>query len=173
MSQKQFPSQLTHDSSGGEKRSHTPPSFSRNVTPASSSGNTTSLLATPPALITWRHLKFLVMDAPSESNLPIYIEEMLRNNVKALVRVCEPTYNRAAVEAAGINLYDWIFPDGEGPPDLIISEWLDLVKKTFSTNEESKSIVEDKESFSASPGIGVHCVAGLGRYDIESLIEFI
>jgi protein tyrosine phosphatase type 4A len=170
MNQKQFPSQPPHDQSGGERRSHTPPSFSRNITPASSSGNTASLLATPPALITWRHLKFLVMDAPSESNLPIYIEEMRRQNVNALVRVCEPTYSKAAVEAAGINLYEWIFPDGEGPPDSIIFEWLELVRKTFSPDEDNKGIGEDKP-LPSSPGIGVHCVAGLGRY-INDLIDF-
>jgi protein tyrosine phosphatase type IVA len=161
MSQKQFPSQASQESSaGGEKRSHTPPSFSRNIAPSTS--NTALMLANPPALITWRHLKFLVLDAPSESNLPVYINEMHRHNIKALVRVCEPTYSKTAVEDAGISLYDWVFPDGEGPPDAIISQWLELVGKTFSHNEAEKETGEEKDSI---PGIGVHCVAGLGRYD--------
>lgn len=85
---------------------------------------------------------------------------MQRHNVNALVRVCEPTYNKAAVEEAGINLYDWVFPDGEGPSDSIITQWLDLVGKTFSPRENEK---ESGEEITPIPGIGVHCVAGLGR----------
>ena len=119
------------------------------------------LLANPPALITWRNLKFLVMDAPSESNLSIYLTEMQKHNVVALVRVCEPTYSKLAVEALGITLYDWVFPDGEGPPDTVIDAWLELVAKTFPASTSSDEC--SASSINNAPCIACHCVAGLGR----------
>ena len=123
------------------------------------------LLANPPALIIWRNLKFLVMDAPSESNLPVYLGEMGRHNVVALVRVCEPTYSKAAVEALGITLYDWVFPDGEGPPDVVIDAWLELVGNTFSPSTPNEDSPDSATSTTADgPCIACHCVAGLGRY---------
>lgn len=128
---------------------HTPPPPPSSSTTTNSSA---SLLVNPPAMIAWRNMKFLIMDAPSESNLHVYLDEMQKQKVKHLVRVCEPTYSKTAVEALGIKLHDWLFPDGEGPPDDIIDAWLKLVASTFSA-----------ESNENMPCIACHCVAGLGR----------
>lgn len=147
----------------GGKHTPPPPLLRTTPTPSTSVPNPSMLLANPPALITWRNLKLLVMDAPSESNLAVYLGEMQKHNVVALVRVCEPTYSKAAVEALGITLYDWVFPDGEGPPDSVIDAWLDLVANTFpkSTSTEDATLSHDLHN---APSIACHCVAGLGRY---------
>lgn len=71
----------------------------------------------------------------------------MKNNVTDVVRVCEPTYSKRTLEESGIHVHDWLFPDGEGPPEVIIGDWLRLVE----------SLNEDRS-------IACHCVAGLGRY---------
>lgn len=48
------------------------------------------------------------------------------------------------------------FVDGASPPPEIISDWYELVTSTF----DSPSAKTEK------PCIAVHCVAGLGRYEI-------
>lgn len=62
-------------------------------------------LVNPPCLIVYREMRFLLMDAPSELTVPLYIKEMHRHNVTDLVRVCEPTYSRPTVEASGIRMH--------------------------------------------------------------------
>jgi len=90
------------------------------------------------------------MDAPSDANLNLYIQEMKKNNVVHLVRVCDPTYIATPLKDANIIIHEWPFPDGEAPPDAVITDWLNLVKNSF----EGKTTNET---------IAVHCVAGLGR----------
>lgn len=65
------------------------------------------------------------------------------------MRVCEPTYNKRTLEDARIRVHDWLFPDGEGPSDAIIGDWLRLV-----------------DSLDPGAAVACHCVAGLGRYHI-------
>jgi protein tyrosine phosphatase type IVA len=108
-------------------------------------------------------MKFLIMDAPRQANLDLYIKEMVRFGVTALVRACEPTYRgQAELNNAGIQLYDMEYTDGTSPPNEIIQRWLDLVDAELV--------------HSAKPGcIGIHCVAGLGRAPVMvaiALIEF-
>ena len=111
-------------------------------------------------------MKFLIMDAPKQSNLHLYIKEMQKHGVSAVVRVCECTYQGDALQAAGISLYEMEYPDGHSPPDDIIERWLQLVDKTFfsgASGETSKAC------------LAVHCVAGLGRAPVMvalALIEF-
>ena len=74
-----------------------------------------------------------------------------------MVRVCEPTYNKAALEDQGICVHDWSFPDGEGPSEAIIGDWLRLVH-------------EVKQDGGV---IACHCVAGLGRAPVLVVIALI
>jgi protein tyrosine phosphatase type 4A len=109
-------------------------------------------------------MRFMVMDAPSDSNLELYLNCMETNNVKHCVRVCEPTYCKEQMEERGIAVYDWVFPDGEAPPELVISDWLSLVNQVFGSP--------------SSPGQGLgciatHCVAGLGRAPVLVAIALI
>lgn len=116
-------------------------------------------LPNPPTLIEFEGLKFLIMDAPSRSNIHLYLKEMERINVKDIVRICEPTYPKEIVESAGIKVHDWVFPDGESPPSHIIEAWLALV--------DSQKSAEDNSA------IAVHCVAGLGRAPVLVAIALI
>jgi len=55
-----------------------------------------------PAIIENDPLRFLVMDSPKESNIHLYLEECKKYNVKHIVRISEPTYNKLPFESAGI-----------------------------------------------------------------------
>eukprot|EP00013_Stygamoeba_regulata_P006370 CAMPEP_0177633814 /NCGR_PEP_ID=MMETSP0447-20121125/3040_1 /TAXON_ID=0 /ORGANISM="Stygamoeba regulata, Strain BSH-02190019" /LENGTH=156 /DNA_ID=CAMNT_0019135503 /DNA_START=352 /DNA_END=818 /DNA_ORIENTATION=- len=118
-----------------------------------------SSLPTPPSFVEHEGMHFLIFDAPNDDNLPLYMKEFQRYNVKDVVRVCEPTYNIAPLTSLGITVHDWPFSDGSGPPDQVVKEWLNLVKNRF------------KE---ANPNaIGIHCVAGLGRAPVLVAIALI
>ena len=80
-----------------------------------------------------------------------------------MVRVCEPTYNKRALEDAGISVHDWLFPDGDSPPESVITDWLKLV--------ELRQAKHDQDDSYRSPSIGCHCVAGLGRYAVFVILE--
>lgn len=50
-------------------------------------------LPNSPSYIEYRNMKFLIMDAPSDANLPLYITELKKHNVAHVVRVCDPSYS--------------------------------------------------------------------------------
>jgi len=110
------------------------------------------MLPNPPTLIEHSGMRFVVMDAPSESNVDLYVKELLRLGVTDLVRVCDATYPKEAFEQQGIKVHELLFPDGESPPDAIVDSWLRLVESRNSPQTEKKG-----------SAIAVHCVAGLGR----------
>ena len=58
-----------------------------------------------PSLIEYKSLRFLIMDAPKESNLHVYIKECKHHNVQHIVRISEPSYSKEEVENAGIRLH--------------------------------------------------------------------
>eukprot|EP00276_Gloeochaete_wittrockiana_P010165 CAMPEP_0184643492 /NCGR_PEP_ID=MMETSP0308-20130426/350_1 /TAXON_ID=38269 /ORGANISM="Gloeochaete witrockiana, Strain SAG 46.84" /LENGTH=146 /DNA_ID=CAMNT_0027071475 /DNA_START=279 /DNA_END=719 /DNA_ORIENTATION=+ len=103
------------------------------------------------------------MDAPTDSNLHLYLKELQKHNCKHVVRVCDPTYSTDALIKEGIEVHHWPFPDGYPPPDGVINEWLSLLKGVFSKNK-------DKDS---NETIAVHCVAGLGRAPVLVAIALI
>ncbi|TPX37673.1 hypothetical protein SmJEL517_g00712 [Synchytrium microbalum] len=113
-----------------------------------------------PSLIEFGKMRFLIFDAPSPVTLPTYAAEMEKNNVVDVVRVCEPTYDRAELEKRGIKVHDLPFADGDPPPSTVVNSWLDLVQERFITNKDKANGVA---ADSPGPCIGVHCVAGLGR----------
>lgn len=119
-------------------------------------------LPNPPTLIEFSGLKFLIMDAPSRSNLHLYLKEMERARVNHVVRICEPTYPKETVESSGIKVHDWVFPDGESPPSHIIDAWMSLVDAQKESNSPE-----------SSAAIAVHCVAGLGRAPVLVAIALI
>lgn len=143
-------------------------------------------LGSAPALIPVQPMNFLVMDAPKQSNLHLYIKECRRHGVTDLVRVCPATYaGEADLHSAGIELHEMSFDDGLSPPKDIIDRWLDLVHARFFGNrkEVTASSADQINLLTASPAIAplpistiaVHCVAGLGRAPVLvaiALIEF-
>lgn len=62
-------------------------------------------LVSKPTLIETTNLKFLIMDAPKESNLHLYIKEMKKHDVCHIARISEPSYDASEVEKAGISLH--------------------------------------------------------------------
>lgn len=117
-----------------------------------------------PTLVKWERLSFVIMDAPNDSNLHIYLKELKKNNVTDIVRACEVTYSREAVEAAGIHVHELEFPDGESPDPEILDQWLNLVEHCFKDNVSNSN---------SNRSIAVHCVAGLGRAPVLVAIALI
>ncbi|XP_049727884.1 protein tyrosine phosphatase type IVA 1-like isoform X1 [Elephas maximus indicus] len=102
-----------------------------------------------PVEITYRNMRFLIAHNPTNASLNKFLQELKKNGVTTIVRVCEATYNTAILEKEGIQVLDWPFDDGTPPSSQIVEKWLNLVKMKFREN----------------PGccIAVHCVCGLGR----------
>lgn len=136
-----------------------------------SNGNNAILgtIGTKPTLLELPKMRFLIMDAPRQQNIHLYIKEMSKHSVTDLVRVCEPTYSGAELQQAGITLHDMEYPDGHSPPQPVIDQWLQLVDKTFFSESAGATSPEDQKC------ISVHCVAGLGRAPVMvalAMIEF-
>lgn len=98
---------------------------------------------------------------PTDINVDAYIAEMKNNNVTQLVRACECHYSAERVRAANIQVHDMPFPDGDPPPDEVITRWLTLCQTTFAKGNPNKQAV------------AVHCVAGLGRAPVLVAIALI
>ena len=62
-------------------------------------------LTTPSSLVVWDSFSFLIMDAPTDKNLHLYINEMRKHHCAHIVRACEPTYSKKPVEAAGVHVH--------------------------------------------------------------------
>ncbi|KAL3772542.1 hypothetical protein ACHAWU_006740 [Discostella pseudostelligera] len=142
-------------------------------------------ISSKPTLITTPKLRFLIMDAPRQSNLHLYIKECRRHHVTDIVRVCEPTYLGTELQQAGITLHEMAYDDGHSPPEEVLTRWLALVEERFLSNASTTHTTS--HSTSAAPHattttttassttttsattkdepktIAVHCVAGLGR----------
>jgi len=117
-------------------------------------------------------MRFLIMDAPRQANLHLYIKELRKHHVTDVVRVCEPTYHKAELESAGICLHESEYKDGTSPPNELILKWLQLVESTFYGPNKPQATAD---ASSDAPCIAVHCVAGLGRAPVMvaiALIEF-
>eukprot|EP00802_Teleaulax_amphioxeia_P014192 Tamp_14253.p3 GENE.Tamp_14253~~Tamp_14253.p3 ORF type:complete len:169 (-),score=38.86 Tamp_14253:783-1289(-) len=121
-------------------------------------------LITPVSVVESVGCKFVILDAPNDSNVHIYLEELKKENVGHVVRVCDPTYDTSCLIDNSIAVHDWPFNDGDPPPDAIITAWLTLVKSCFG---DKKADAKNKKC------IGIHCVAGLGRAPVLVAIALI
>eukprot|EP00922_Rhytidocystis_sp_ex-Travisia-forbesii_P049366 GHVS01073493.1.p1 GENE.GHVS01073493.1~~GHVS01073493.1.p1 ORF type:complete len:170 (-),score=7.24 GHVS01073493.1:361-870(-) len=115
-----------------------------------------SVMNQPTRIVNGR-VKCLILDAPSTENLHSYLQEMLDFGVTDLVRTCEKTYDDSIVLAAGIQVHEMVFPDGEPPPVPIIDQWLGVVNKVIGQKA----------------AVAVHCVAGLGRAPVLVAVALI
>lgn len=118
-------------------------------------------LPNPPSLVESATHRFLIFDAPNDENLPLYVSEWKKFNVRTLVRACDPTYEIEPLRPHGITVHDMPFNDGGAPSDEIVGRWLNLLQSTY------KEDAKEKET------IGVHCVAGLGRAPVLVAIALI
>jgi protein tyrosine phosphatase type 4A len=105
----------------------------------------------PVSEIKFGKMRFLITDRPTDMSLDSFIKELEKHNTKAIVRVCDSTYNDDIVKSHGIDVKDWEFHDGSPPPKEVIENWLKLVADCFNASSERDAT------------IAVHCVAGLGR----------
>lgn len=141
--------------------------------------NSARSLINPPTYIEYKNARFLIVDAPSNNNLPLYLtvrciildslifplisqcvhtfQEFQRWNVTDVVRCCYATYSADMLVEKGIQVHDWVFGDGEPPPAHIVDAWLNLIDERFNQKNT------DSEQQSPVPCIATHCVAGLGR----------
>ncbi|KAI9339254.1 protein-tyrosine phosphatase-like protein [Pilaira anomala] len=128
-------------------------------------------LINPPTYIEYNGLRFLIVDAPSSNNLPLYLQEFERWNVTDVVRCCEATYPKEPLNEKSIQVHDFVFADGEAPPAPIVDAWLQLIEARFKKKktEDIKEGVEEKKL----PCIATHCVAGLGRAPVLVAIALI
>ncbi|RKP09179.1 dual specificity protein phosphatase CDC14B, partial [Thamnocephalis sphaerospora] len=120
-----------------------------------------------PALIEFEDLRFYIVDCPTESSLPIYLQKFKELNVTHIARVCEPTYNARRVEDVGIHVHDWAFEDGGLPPAPIVKQWLAL------TEQHQAEVLAARADGLPLPAVAVHCVAGLGRAPVFVCIALI
>ncbi|KAI7864494.1 protein-tyrosine phosphatase-like protein [Spinellus fusiger] len=121
-------------------------------------------LINPPTYIEHKNKRFLIVDAPSNNNLPLYLQEFERWNVTDVVRCCEATYSKEPLTEKGIEVHDWVFGDGEAPPSHIVDVWLLLMNERFGAS---------KEGSPSTACIATHCVAGLGRAPVLVAIALI
>lgn len=163
---------------------------------ATASAVSSITIGSKPSVISKEPMRFLVMDAPRQSNLHLYIKECRKQGVTDLVRVCEPTYSgEVDLANAGIQLHELAYPDGTSPPKDVIDRWLELVhQRFFRKHRNSTSDLVPPEPMPTNTGntkagginntsitplpertIAVHCVAGLGRAPVLvaiALVEF-
>lgn len=116
-----------------------------------------SCVLNKPTKIEFHKLRILILDAPNNSNVRLYLHEMLAFGVTHLVRTCETNYNDSPILAENIAVRDLIFNDGEPPSDEIVAEWLQLIKEVVANNGS----------------VAVHCVAGLGRAPVLACIALV
>ena len=142
-----------------------------------------------PSVVEHKGMSFLIINAPTDSTLPYYLNEFKKHNSKTVVRVCEPTYKTQLLENEGIKVLDWAYPDGQPPPENIVKDWLALVNATFHNNnnnnnnnnnsDSNSNGINDEESYSSNGSknnafsIAIHCVAGLGRAPVLVAIALI
>lgn len=105
----------------------------------------------PPSLVEYKNLRFLITDTPNDNNILSYLHEMQKHQTTDVVRACKGSYSIEPLTAAGIEVHELAYADGDPPPADIITKWLALVKERIDGTTSPEQC------------ISVHCVAGLGR----------
>ncbi|KAK1443162.1 protein tyrosine phosphatase like protein [Babesia gibsoni] len=116
-----------------------------------------SYVLNKPTKIEFHKLRILILDAPNNSNIKLYVNEMLSFGVTHLVRTCETNYDDSYILSENIAVRELIFNDGDPPSDAIVAAWLDLIKEVTANNSS----------------VAVHCVAGLGRAPVLACIALV
>lgn len=55
-------------------------------------------------------------------------QELKKNNVSTVVRVCEPSYKIDELASQGIVVRDLPFEDGTSPPQSLIDDWFEILR---------------------------------------------
>lgn len=129
----------------------------------------------PVSFVEYQNLRFLIIDAPTDANLAAYIKEFKKYNVSDVARACEGSYSIEPLTAAGIEVHEMAFADGDPPPDDVIAKWLALVKARFGKKGAKPKAAASESKSDVPATVAVHCVAGLGRAPVlvaTALIEY-
>ena len=66
-------------------------------------------MSSEPSLVEFKvqavNLRFLITEAPKDTNLHVFIKLFKKHNVSSVVRISEPRYRKESVEEAGITLH--------------------------------------------------------------------
>ncbi|KAK1936515.1 putative tyrosine phosphatase [Babesia divergens] len=116
-----------------------------------------SCVLNKPTKIEFHKLRILILDAPNNSNVRLYLHEMLAFGVTHLVRTCETNYDDSVIVDENIVVRELIFNDGDPPSKEIVEEWLQLIRDVVANNGS----------------VAVHCVAGLGRAPVLACIALV
>ncbi|KAI9202561.1 protein-tyrosine phosphatase-like protein [Polychytrium aggregatum] len=114
--------------------------------------------------VQYKNMKFLIMDCPTERNANLYLQELKKENVTDIVRLCEPTYSKEMFASNDIEVTDMFIPDGGIPSAQTIDTFLNLCTSKFGV------LGAESEPEAA---IAVHCIAGLGRAPIMVCIALV
>jgi len=123
---------------------------------AESNGGT-SKLVNKPTFVEYQGYRFLIMDAPTDSVLPVYLELLQKRHVSVVVRACESNYSTDLFFKNNIKVMDLPFPDGDPPPEDVISKWLALLRETFPQTQRHAGAATG--SVANSPGSSRKAVA--------------
>ncbi|KAL1513494.1 hypothetical protein ABEB36_002898 [Hypothenemus hampei] len=108
-----------------------------------------SIISYAPAEISYKGYRFLITMKPTNAGMLEYIQELRNHHVKAVIKLCEESYDTRKLNENGIIVLDLAFPDGKPPPDAIIEEWFKVLKNTVENDPNAC--------------VAVHCISGLGR----------
>jgi len=97
--------------------------------------------------------RFLISKVPNDTTIGEFKRILKENKVSIVIRACESSYDVESLENTGIQVLDFNFPDGSGPPKPILERWLKILHEMY--------IEHAKENEGKT--IALHCVAGLGR----------
>lgn len=56
------------------------------------------------------------------------LQELKKNNVSEVVRVCGANYKIEELESQGIKVRDLAFDDGTSPPQNVVDDWFEILK---------------------------------------------
>lgn len=112
-----------------------------------------------PSLIEYKNMRFLITDRPSDITIQSYLQELRKHDVCTVVRVCEPSYDTAPLNAESIEVRDLAYDDGTFPPANVVDDWFEILREKAQNKPDA--------------AVAVHCVAGLGRAPVMVAIALI
>ncbi|KAI3641762.1 hypothetical protein MIR68_000206 [Amoeboaphelidium protococcarum] len=103
-------------------------------------------------------------------NLDYIVRYYRENNVKGLIRLNNPLYDRQRVIDGGVSHYELFFPDGSVPSDEIVRQFLEICDQTLPYNLLKHPYAgplygSSQKAYHAGlrGSLAIHCKAGLGR----------
>ena len=119
-----------------------------------------------PTQISYEHYHFLVMSAPDQKSMKLFIKDLKKNNVQLLVKSCEKVgYTTEQLAAEGIEVQELVFKDGSIPDQDVIDKWLRLVDNFFDSKVPQPGSITANAKAAAEPAILESKRGGVGGPD--------